>query len=255
MCALLGTPINWQPDDYVFFRKCGEITISPDIQNIGFNCLFCTGICLQTDTFLQHLQEQHKEEVFNLYEQQNCSENNLSAEVVLDLNNTQITTNNTYNISNHMETSEETQEIKENYIIVNSLVATEQSLTPPNDLNLVFNLESSDLLTLTSPNQDIENLITLNPLENLANNINTTTISSTSSLTSNAMPTFTTPPNVISASVGYFKCLPDDKECEIGDGEDSGIMLVQSPCTSDDCAGSFSDCMSFTEDSSSNKVC
>ncbi|XP_065368320.1 uncharacterized protein rgr [Calliphora vicina] len=256
MSALLGSPINWQPDDYVFFRKCGEITISPDIQNIGFNCLFCTGICLQTDIFLQHLQEQHKEEVFNLYEQENCTENNLSAEIVLDLNNSQITTNNTYNISKHNEMCEETQEITENYIIVNSLVATEQTLTPPNDLNLVFNLESSDLLTLTPPNQDLENLITLNPLENLANNINTTNNSSTSStstLTSNAMPCFPTPPNVISASVGYFKCLPDDKECEIGDGEDSGIMLVQSPCTSDDCTGSFSDCMSFTEDSTSNK--
>lgn len=238
MSALLGLPIMWQPDDYIYFKKCGEITISPDIQNIGFNCLFCAGICLQSEVFLQHLQEQHKEEVFKLYEQQNINSNNNSTNEILINLTTDITNSSNTEISAN----------KENSLIFNNFPNAEEiSPRPLSDLNLMYDLENNDLLNYTT-NQDFENLITLNPLENLTNN----TLTINSPLTSNETPTINTPtsPNVVVASVDYFKnCLPDDNECEIGDGEDSGIILVQSPCNSD-CAG-FSDCMSFTEDSCS----
>ncbi|XP_037817566.1 uncharacterized protein LOC119607641 [Lucilia sericata] len=255
MSNLLDSAINWHPDDYVFFRKCGEITISPDIQNIGFNCLFCTGVCLQSDIFLQHLQEQHKEQVFKLYELENSNltgevfitNTTNAAELVLNisatnLNNSLITNSNAISITNQLA-AEENQESKENYIILNGMLNM-----PSVDLNLVNDLATSDLLTLTSANQDLENLITLNSLENLANNTSSNTYNT---LTNSCTTTFSLPSNCsTSASV----VSPDDNECEIGDGEDSGIMLVQSPgCNSSDdgVCGGFSDCMSFTEDSSS----
>ncbi|XP_046810957.1 uncharacterized protein LOC111683645 [Lucilia cuprina] len=256
MSNILDSAINWQPDDYVLFRKCGEITISPDIQNIGFNCLFCTGVCLQSDLFLQHLQEQHKEQVFKLYEVENsnltgeiCITNpNNASDILLNisatnLKNTVITDNNAINITNQLAV-EENQEIKENYIILNGMVNM-----PSHDLNLVNELTTSDLLTLTSANQDFENLITLNSFENLANN---TTSNTCNTLTNSCTTTFTLPTNYCCTSASLAS--PDDNEYEIGDGEDSGIMLVQSPgCNSSDdgVCGGFSDCMSFTEDSSS----
>ncbi|KAM7342103.1 regular [Cochliomyia hominivorax] len=227
MSELLSSPIIWQPDDYIYFKKCGEITISPDIQNIGFNCLFCSGICLQFDIFLQHLQEQHREDVFKLYENQNVKlPKPLSPQLSVGI------------LENENAHNPETKEsnLSQNFNI------EEISSKPLTDLNLISDFVNNDFLPLNSTtNQDLEFFVTFNPLENLNNNNSTTSL-----LTS----TFTEPSNVISASsVDYLiNSLPDDNECEMGDGEDSGIMLAQSPCNSD-CAA-FSDCMSFTEDNS-----
>lgn len=60
---------NWQLEDFACFRKCGEITVSPDAQTYGMNCHFCPGICLQFDVFIEHIREVHAERVSGLYQQ------------------------------------------------------------------------------------------------------------------------------------------------------------------------------------------
>ncbi|XP_039954283.1 uncharacterized protein LOC120770767 [Bactrocera tryoni] len=60
---------NWQLEDFACFRKCGEITVSPDAQTYGMNCRFCAGICLQFDVFIEHIREVHAERVSALYQQ------------------------------------------------------------------------------------------------------------------------------------------------------------------------------------------
>lgn len=65
---LLGhTNILWKDQDYAFFRKCGEITVSPDQQCFGFNCRFCAGVCLQFEVFQQHIKNQHSNQIEELY--------------------------------------------------------------------------------------------------------------------------------------------------------------------------------------------
>ncbi|XP_017066104.1 uncharacterized protein LOC108104500 [Drosophila eugracilis] len=59
---------NWQLEDYAFFRKCGEITASPDVQSFGFNCSFCPAICLQFSVFMDHIREQHTQDMRRRYE-------------------------------------------------------------------------------------------------------------------------------------------------------------------------------------------
>uniref|UniRef100_A0A0A1WQ63 Zinc finger and BTB domain-containing protein 49 n=1 Tax=Zeugodacus cucurbitae TaxID=28588 RepID=A0A0A1WQ63_ZEUCU len=68
---------NWQLEDFACFRKCGEITVSPDAQTYGMNCRFCPGICLQFDVFIEHIREVHAERVSGLYQQTDvCGEGN-----------------------------------------------------------------------------------------------------------------------------------------------------------------------------------
>ncbi|EDW73911.1 uncharacterized protein Dwil_GK19707 [Drosophila willistoni] len=64
---------NWQLEDYAFFRKCGEITASPDVQCFGFNCAFCPAICLQFTVFMDHIRE-HLQEVQQRYEEGGADE-------------------------------------------------------------------------------------------------------------------------------------------------------------------------------------
>lgn len=252
------SPILWQPEDYLLFQKCGEISISPDIQNIGYNCLFCTGICLQSDIFLQHLQQHHREDVYKLYENQNAKMPTTSDgdgyffnEMVVNLSDLNFKANEQLN--NVLTLNQINKETKEadNCIILNSLDPMQMLNVTADDLNLVYDLQTNDLLTINTPTSattnahnelELENLITQNPLENLNN---TTIRASDTSLAISVTKTM----------ADCFKCLTvaDNNDCEIGDGEDSGIMLVQSPCQSSDCGG-FSDCMSFSEDNS-NKVC
>ncbi|XP_016943469.3 uncharacterized protein rgr [Drosophila suzukii] len=59
---------NWQLEDYAFFRKCGEITASPDVQSFGFNCAFCPAICLQFSVFMDHIRVQHTQDMRRRYE-------------------------------------------------------------------------------------------------------------------------------------------------------------------------------------------
>ncbi|XP_039491354.1 uncharacterized protein LOC120451590 isoform X2 [Drosophila santomea] len=59
---------SWQLEDYAFFRKCGEITASPDVQSFGFNCAFCPAICLQFSVFMDHIRVQHTQDVSRRYE-------------------------------------------------------------------------------------------------------------------------------------------------------------------------------------------
>ena len=246
-------PVLWQPEDYLLFQKCGEITISPDIQNIGYNCLFCAGICLQSDIFLQHLQQHHREDVYKLYENQNTkitNDGDLVNEMVVNLSDLTFKANEQLNnVFALNRINKETKE-QDNCIILNSLEPMQMLNATENDLNLVYDLQqANDLLTLTTAtatayNVEFENLIKLNPLENLNNTTTSTTTSNTYLANS-----FTKP------MADCFECLTvTDNDCEIGDGEDSGIMLVQSPCENSDCGG-FSDCMSFSEDNNSNKVC
>ncbi|KAH8401318.1 hypothetical protein KR009_004483 [Drosophila setifemur] len=61
-------PVNWQLEDYAYFRRCGEITASPDGQCFGFNCAFCPAICLQISVFMDHVRAQHPEDVRRRYE-------------------------------------------------------------------------------------------------------------------------------------------------------------------------------------------
>ncbi|XP_067626394.1 uncharacterized protein rgr isoform X2 [Eurosta solidaginis] len=61
---------NWQLGDFACFRKCGEITVSPDAKTYGMNCHFCPGICLQFDVFVEHMREVHAERVSALYDEQ-----------------------------------------------------------------------------------------------------------------------------------------------------------------------------------------
>lgn len=65
--AALQTNTIWKIEDYFLFKKCADLTISPDLQIIGYNCVFCLGICMELDVFLQHLKEAHKNEINNLY--------------------------------------------------------------------------------------------------------------------------------------------------------------------------------------------
>lgn len=60
--------LSWQLEDYAYFRKCGEITASPDVQSFGFNCAFCPAICLQFSVFMDHVRDQHTQEVRRRYE-------------------------------------------------------------------------------------------------------------------------------------------------------------------------------------------
>ncbi|KAH8245848.1 hypothetical protein KR038_005429 [Drosophila bunnanda] len=60
--------LSWQLEDYAYFRKCGEITASPDVQSFGFNCAFCPAICLQFSVFMDHVREQHTQEVRRRYD-------------------------------------------------------------------------------------------------------------------------------------------------------------------------------------------
>ncbi|XP_017003363.2 uncharacterized protein rgr isoform X1 [Drosophila takahashii] len=59
---------SWQLEDYAFFRKCGEITASPDVQSFGFNCAFCPAICLQFSVFMDHIRVQHTQDMRRRYE-------------------------------------------------------------------------------------------------------------------------------------------------------------------------------------------
>ncbi|XP_017044650.1 uncharacterized protein LOC108090463 [Drosophila ficusphila] len=59
---------NWQLEDYAFFRKCGEITASPDVQSFGFNCAFCPAICLQFSVFMDHIRMQHTQDMRRRYD-------------------------------------------------------------------------------------------------------------------------------------------------------------------------------------------
>ncbi|KAH8232898.1 hypothetical protein KR026_001739 [Drosophila bipectinata] len=60
--------LTWQLEDYAYFRKCGEITASPDVQCFGFNCAFCPSICLQFSVFMDHIRLQHTQDVRRRYE-------------------------------------------------------------------------------------------------------------------------------------------------------------------------------------------
>ncbi|XP_022220299.2 uncharacterized protein LOC111072626 isoform X1 [Drosophila obscura] len=59
---------NWQLEDYAYFRKCGELTTSPDVQSFGFNCAFCPAICLQFSVFMDHVRGQHMQDMRRRYE-------------------------------------------------------------------------------------------------------------------------------------------------------------------------------------------
>jgi len=70
---------SWQLEDYAFFRKCGEITVSPDVQSFGFNCAFCPAICLQFSVFMDHIRVQHTQDVSRRYEteEERCPQTDL----------------------------------------------------------------------------------------------------------------------------------------------------------------------------------
>ncbi|KAH8277683.1 hypothetical protein KR018_003539 [Drosophila ironensis] len=59
---------QWPLEDYAYFRKCGEITASPDAQCFGFNCAFCPSICLQFSVFADHIRAQHAQDMRRRYE-------------------------------------------------------------------------------------------------------------------------------------------------------------------------------------------
>ncbi|EDX06204.1 GD10580 [Drosophila simulans] len=75
---------SWQLEDYAFFRKCGEITASPDVQSFGFNCAFCPAICLQFSVFMDHIRVQHTQDVSRRYEteEERCLQTDL---VIMEL--------------------------------------------------------------------------------------------------------------------------------------------------------------------------
>ncbi|KAH8394662.1 hypothetical protein KR222_001332, partial [Zaprionus bogoriensis] len=59
---------HWQLEDYAYFHKCGEITTSPDVQCFGFNCAFCPAICLQFSVFVDHIRQQHMQDMRRRYD-------------------------------------------------------------------------------------------------------------------------------------------------------------------------------------------
>ncbi|XP_037949547.1 zinc finger protein 573 [Teleopsis dalmanni] len=84
MCTILVQEANWQLEDYAIFKKCGEITVSPDEQFFGLNCVFCSGICLQFDIFMQHIREQHSQDIEVLYLESGKNEKEQITQMELD---------------------------------------------------------------------------------------------------------------------------------------------------------------------------
>lgn len=240
-------PIVWQPEDYALFRKCGEITVSPDAQCLGFNCGFCPSTCLKTDVFLDHLQDQHKEQVFNMYQ---IDSPTLDGNI-LELHEIQILNNNglDVNLSNinlqQISCVEDSDLINENSQRDSGVVEVSPKIaTLPVGRNALNVTEDSNNLW---PKTQTASLSDTNPFES----ISTPMYSPNSYLyadSSTATPGSTIP----------------DNDCEIDDGEDSGIVVAQIPCSNacttrgteggglccGVCSG-FSDCLSLNGDSSS----